>query len=166
MKFKINQDYWACVYVTEKFITIKTKSGLGRVGADPLFPQHLLAPDATCQIIGQAVLDALQNSRTLHSLDERVAFFDIEASKQRYENWYRDLMELYDYKTKKSLFKNMKSCSIHCINGVIKISPSWHEKLEAWSGDGIKESDHVVLSIHSPVEEIGKGLRLALSRCR
>lgn len=166
MKLNANQDYWASAYVTDIFISIVTESGLGMVAMDFLHPQHLLSPDVDDCTLGLAIVQALSNSRTMSLLEERIIFFDLEASKQRYENWYRDLMELYGYKTKKSLFKNMKSCSIHCINGVIKISPSWHEKLEAWSGDGIKETDHVVLSIHSPVEEIGKGLRLALSRCR
>ncbi|EPS9462270.1 CDI system immunity protein CdiI-o11, partial [Escherichia coli] len=44
--------------------------------------------------------------------------------------------------------------------------PSFHEKLEAWSGNRINESDYVVLPADSSPTEIGSGLRLALSRCK
>ncbi|MCT7051686.1 contact-dependent growth inhibition system immunity protein, partial [Salmonella enterica] len=48
----------------------------------------------------------------------------------------------------------------------ITIRPSFHEKLEAWSGDRISETDNVVLAVDSTPAEIGAGLRLALSRCK
>ncbi|MEJ1554439.1 contact-dependent growth inhibition system immunity protein, partial [Escherichia coli] len=49
---------------------------------------------------------------------------------------------------------------------LITIRPSFHEKLEAWSGNRINESDYVVLPADSSPTEIGSGLRLALSRCK
>lgn len=48
-------------------------------------------------------------------------------------------------------------------NGCLKISPSRHVKLEAW---GVIDADDVILSLDNSPEEIGLGLRLALSRCR
>lgn len=60
----------------------------------------------------------------------------------------------------------MKNCGIHCVNGVITLSPTRHEKLEGWGrtkGDGIED---VILSADSSPAEIGAGLRLALSRCK
>ncbi|HFV6450034.1 TPA: contact-dependent growth inhibition system immunity protein, partial [Escherichia coli] len=67
---------------------------------------------------------------------------------------------------KRALFKNMKKVGIHLVNDVITIRPSFHEKLEAWSGNRINESDYVVLPADSSPTEIGSGLRLALSRCK
>ncbi|EKD5558770.1 CdiI family contact-dependent growth inhibition immunity protein, partial [Escherichia coli] len=55
---------------------------------------------------------------------------------------------------------------IHLVNDVITTRPSFHEKLEAWSGNRINESDYVVLPADSSPTEIGSGLRLALSRCK
>ena len=60
----------------------------------------------------------------------------------------------------------MMRCSIEISDGRLTISPSCHEKLEAWSGKGLTEDDDVVLSVNSTTEEIGAGLRLAFSRCR
>ncbi|MDN0122890.1 contact-dependent growth inhibition system immunity protein [Yersinia aleksiciae] len=164
MKFNQDQDYWASCYCTNEFLSVDTDSGLGLVGRDPLFSPHLLPPGADDGTIGEAVLLALSNSRTL-SLEEYADFFDLEKGKEQYAAWIAMLMEKYGYKTKKSLFKDMKSCSIHCVNDLIMISPTHHEKLEAWSGKGIKESDHVAISANSLPAEIGAALRLAISRC-
>ncbi|MEN3753899.1 contact-dependent growth inhibition system immunity protein [Mangrovibacter sp. SLW1] len=44
----------------------------------------------------------------------------------------------------------MNKCGIHLVNNVITIRPSYHEKLEAWSGNRISESGYVVLPADSP----------------
>ncbi|EPB8105511.1 contact-dependent growth inhibition system immunity protein [Yersinia enterocolitica] len=165
MKFNQNQDYWVSCYCTNEFLSVETDSGLGMVGSDPLFPPHLLPPDADDQTIGEAVLIALSNSRTL-SLEESADFFDLEKGKEQYAAWIAMLMERYGYKTKRALFKDMKNCSIHCLNDVITISPMRHEKLEAWGGTGRGGRDKVILPVNSPPSEIGAAFRLALSRCK
>lgn len=166
MKFNEDQDYWANVFVTNEFLNIDTYSGLGRVGRDPLFPTHLLPPDTDDHCLGETILQSLSDSRTLNVLEDRVAFFDLEKGKEQYANWVAMLMGKYGYRSKKSLFKDMKNCGIHCVNGVITISPTRHEKLEGWGrekGDGIED---VILSVDTSPAEIGAGLRLALSRCK
>ncbi|EKN4707033.1 contact-dependent growth inhibition system immunity protein [Yersinia ruckeri] len=165
MKFNKDQDYWASCYCTNEFLLVETQSGLGMVSADTLFPSHLLQPDTDDQSLGEMILQALSDSRTL-TVEECETFFDLEKGKEEYAAWIAMLMEKYGYKTKKSLFKYMKNCGIHCVNGVITISPTRHEKLEGWGrekGDGIED---VILSVESPPAEIGAGLRLALTRCK
>ncbi|EBW6362405.1 hypothetical protein DPU24_16530 [Salmonella enterica subsp. enterica serovar Oranienburg] len=166
MKFNQNQDYWVNVFSTNEFLSVETYSGLGMTGKDPLFPSHLLPPNADNYLIGEIIIQALSDSRTLNQPEERIVFFDLEKGKENYAAWIAMLMNKYDYKSKKVLFKDMKKCSIHCVNGVITISPTRHEKLEGWGrtkGDGIED---VVLSTNNSPAEIGAGLRLALSRCK
>ncbi|RWR02207.1 hypothetical protein ED28_09385 [[Pantoea] beijingensis] len=166
MDFNKDQDYWASCYCTNEFLLIETQSGLGRTGRDPIFPSRLLPLSAENELVGEQILQALSDSRTLNILEERVAFFDLEKGKEQYVAWVAMLMEKYGYKSKKTLFKDMKNCGIHCVNGVITISPTRHEKLEGWGrekGDGIED---VILSTDSSPSEIGAGLRLALSRCK
>lgn len=166
MKFNQDQDYRASCYYTAKFLLIETQSGLGMVAADPLFAPHLLSTEINEHCLGETILQALSDSRTLNDPEERIAFFDLERGKEQYANWIAMLMEKYGYRSKKALFKDMKNCGIHLTNGVIKISPTRHEKLEAWGrtkGDGIED---VILSVDSSPSEIGAGLRLALSRCK
>ncbi|MCD1125600.1 CdiI family contact-dependent growth inhibition immunity protein [Jinshanibacter sp. LJY008] len=165
MKFNKDQDYWVNVFVTQEFISIETYSGLGRVRRDSLFLPHLLQSDASENDIGETILQALSDSRTL-TVKECETFFDREKGKEQYAAWIVMLMEKYGYKSKRALFKDMKNCSIHLVNNVIKISPTRHEKLEAWGrtkGDGIED---VILSVDNSPAEIGAGLRLALSRCK
>lgn len=164
MKFNDDQDYWAACYSTNKFLLIETQSGLGRTSSDPLFPPILLLPDTDDQRTGEAILQALSDSRTLDKLEDRIAFFDLEKGKEKYANWIAMLIEKYGYKSKRVLFKDMKHCIIHYANNAIIISPMRHEKLEAW--EGIDQSDNVILSLDNTLAEIGAGLRLALSRCK
>ncbi|CNC40291.1 Protein of uncharacterised function (DUF1436) [Yersinia frederiksenii] len=65
MKFNQDQDYWTTARSTNKFLLIATQSGLGMVGIDPLFAPHFLPPNVDDNSIGEAVLLALSNSRTL-----------------------------------------------------------------------------------------------------
>lgn len=165
MKFNKEQDYWANVFITKEFLCVVTYSGLGMTGIDTLFPSRLLSPEENDQNIGETILHSLSDSRTL-TVKECETFFDLEKGKQDYSDWVTMLMGKYGYKTRKALFKDMKNCGIHCVNGVIKISPTRHEKLEGWGrtkGDGIED---VILSTDSSPAEIGAGLRLALSRCK
>jgi len=59
----------------------------------------------------------------------------------------------------------MKSCGIELDGNIIIIRPSYHEKLEAWGGNGFTEKDYVKIPVDSSLAEIGAGLRLAFSRC-
>lgn len=166
LKFNQDQTQWVEISVTDLFICIDTFSGLGLVGRDPLFPSHLLPPDADDECIGKKILLALSDSRTMTNREERAELFGREQVKSNYKAWIDMLMGQYGYKTKKSLFKGMRKCGAHCINGVIEISPSNHYKLESWGttkDDGIED---VILSTDNTPAEIGAGFRLALGRCR
>ncbi|MGN2425921.1 MULTISPECIES: contact-dependent growth inhibition system immunity protein [Klebsiella/Raoultella group] len=145
---------------------METQSGQGRTSADPLFPPHLLLPEADDECAGQTILQALYNSWTLNKFEDRVAFFDLEKGKEKYAAWIARLMDRYGYKTKSALFKDMKHCIIHCVNGVITIRPTRHEKLEGWGGTKGDSIEDVILSTDNSPAEIGAGLRLALSRCK
>jgi hypothetical protein len=162
LEFNEGQDYYVYTKETDKFLSIRTYSGLGRFVADYTIPSNLLNPNTDNKTLGETILTALSKSRTITDERERVDLFDLNKGKERYKNWYTSLMQTYNYKTKKALFKDMKSCSIWLFDRKIKISPSYHEKLEAWSG--IRDAD-VILSLENTPEEIGAGLRLAFSRC-
>ena len=163
MTFNQEQDYWAGYKVNERALIIQTWSGFGRYAPDHLYPPHILPLDADNETLGTTVLQALANSRTLDNEAERIDFLKQESFKPRYEDWVANLCGNLGYKTRRALFKNMMSVDIWLHNGCLKISPSRHVKLEAW--DAI-DADDVILSLDNSPEEIGAGLRLALSRCR
>ncbi|VTX68036.1 contact-dependent growth inhibition system immunity protein [Neisseria sicca] len=163
MTFNQEQDYWAGYKANERALIIQTWSGFGRYAPDHLYPPHILPLDADNETLGTTVLQALANSRTLDNEAERIDFLKQESFKPRYEDWVANLCGNLGYKTRRALFKNMMSGDIWLHNGCLKISPSRHVKLEAW--DAI-DADDVILSLDNSPEEIGAGLRLALSRCR
>lgn len=150
--------------MNDEFISIKTCSGYFNFLADPEVPEHLLAPNAGEEEVGRAVVDALSRSRILIPRENR-EFFSVEGTNRRYEEWVRKTMERYDYKNRRTMFANMKSCSIHSHEGEIIFGPSNHVELEAWGrnkSDGIE--DVVILETSSAVE-VGKALKEAFNRC-
>ena len=165
MDFTKQEYFCASIYKNQDFIEVKTFSGYRMTTSDPDGIQKLLPLDVSDEELGQVTLLALAKSRIL-DVSELGPLINRDNVKKRYDAWVADLMAKYNYKTKRALFKNMMQCSVEIRDGRLTISPSWHEKLEAWSGEGLTEDDDVVLSVNSTTEEIGAGVRLAFSRCR
>ncbi|AJK18295.1 MULTISPECIES: contact-dependent growth inhibition system immunity protein [Yersinia pseudotuberculosis complex] len=173
----IVKSAWASVKMNTDFICVDTYSGYRSNQLDPLGVQHLSSPDVSDLYLGEMVKDALSHSRFVLPaprtdiwIHPEVTFdldlYDSRRTVERYDEWVKKLMVHYGYKTKRALFKDMKSCDICCNHDAITISPTRHEKLEVWGGTGLKGSDNVILSVDSSPTEIGAGLRLALSRCK
>lgn len=167
---------WADAGANKDFIYIKTHSGYRSSRADPLGVEHHASPEITDQNLGAVVLDALAHSRFVlpePRTDVWVhpeATFDMDLydhnlTNQRYDQWVSGTLERYGYKAKRALFKDMKKCSIENKMGQIIIRPSFHEKLEVWSGKGLSESDYVIIPSGSTPSDVGAALRLAFSRC-
>lgn len=145
------------------FISIETYSGYRMSLMDPEAEDYFLSPNASDEDLGKAILSALAQSRFLPIEEARALKLQLD---EHYHNWIEQMKMRYGYKTKNALFKKMMSCGIQLDDGIITIRPSLHEKLEAWSGDGIREEDYVKIPADSPPTEIGAALRLAFKRCR
>lgn len=172
MTNEVVRGYWASVYCNDNFICVRTNSGYrGGTDIDPKGKQNFIATDASDEDIGLAVVDALAHSRWVLSANREDSTYPPEVEfdsdltfkkgMDRHAVWVEFLMERYSYKTKKALFKSMKNCYIEKKSGYITFKPTYHEKLEAWSGTG----EDVVIQDTSAVVEIGAALRLALNRC-
>ena len=165
MDFTKQEYFCASLYKNQDFIHVGTYSGHGITTSDPDGVQKLLPIDVSDEELGQVTLLALAKSRIL-DVNELGPLINRDNVKKRYDASVADLMAKYNYKTKRALFKNMMRCSVEISNGRLTISPSCHEKLEAWSGKGLTENDDVILPVNSTTEEIGAGVRLAFNRCR
>lgn len=173
---EIVKTAWADAKFNTDFICIETYSGYRSSQADPQGVQHLVRPDANDQELGTALLDALAHSRFVLPEPRKdiwihpeatfdMNLYDYDFNNQRYAEWVCKLMDVYGYKNRRALFKDMKSCGVESKSGEVTIRPRHHEKLEAWSGKGISESDNVVIPSNSSPAEVGAALRLAFSRC-
>ncbi|MCU1719279.1 contact-dependent growth inhibition system immunity protein [Pseudomonas sp. 5P_3.1_Bac2] len=167
---------WADAGVNQEFIYVKTYSGYRSSRADPQGVEHHASPETSDQELGFAVLDALTHSRFVLPEPRKdvwihpeatfdMELYDYSLTNLRYDQWVGSILERYGYKTKRALFKDMKKCSIESKRDQITIRPSHHEKLEAWSGNGISESDYVTIPSGSSPSDVGAALRLAFSRC-
>ena len=164
MIYRENKRYNAAAWLTNEFLCIETYSGLGLVGTDDLFPAILLPPGTDDHTSGKAVSKALSTSRTLTEAQYSL-FFNQEERKKKHEDKVFMLINTYRYKSRRMLFKDMRCCSIECLNGKIRFLPTHHEELEAWNDSGITKSDHVIISTHCTSSDIGAALRLGFSRC-
>ncbi|MFC0510614.1 contact-dependent growth inhibition system immunity protein [Asaia spathodeae] len=172
----VERRYLANIKMNEKFINVSTSSGYRSSIRDILGKDIYLSTDADQSDLGHAILSALGVSRfvlperrtdgvTHPDLEYDMSLYDYKKSDERYKKWVAEAMEKFGYKTKKAMFKNMKSCEVEKDERSIIIIPWKHEKLEAWSLDGLSEGDNVVIPADSSAEEIGLAARLALSRC-
>jgi hypothetical protein len=173
---EIIKTAWADAKTNADFIYIETYSGYRRSQADPKGVQFLVSPNISDDELGSLILNALIHSRFVLPEPRNdvwvhpeatfdLDLYDYTLNNQRYAEWLRKLMEAHSYKTKRALFKDMKSCSIESKSNEIIIRPSHHEKLEGWSGKGISEADHVIIPDISTPSNVGSALRLAFSRC-
>ncbi len=146
------------------FYHVDTMSGHGILIVDNLFESCLLSKDTTAKMLGLCLKKCLKQSRIVDPED--YDFFGYEKVKGRYEGWIKNIIKLRGYKNKKSLFKQMNKCNARQVGDLITIRPLNHVKLESWSGDGISETDYVIIPVSASDEELGHAVIEAFSRCK
>ncbi|MDR2226238.1 contact-dependent growth inhibition system immunity protein [Providencia rettgeri] len=161
MNFIQDKDYSAGLTITDKFICINTWSGYGLLTIDTNYSPIMLPLDCSNDVLGEKLVQALAYSNTQLNNEEYDNLF--KKSKESWNSRLEELKSKYNYRSKRQLLANMLSCSIYLLNNKLTIKPTYHSKLEGWEGLG--ESQHVILSLDNTFDEIGSGVRLALSRC-
>ena len=174
---EVIRGYWENAYLNDDFICVETWSGYrGGHRGDPKGKQNFVAPDASDEALGAAVLDALAHSRWVlgaprdgfvdpPGLEYDMELYDYKQTAEQYIQWIKNLMERYSYKTKRALFKDLENCRIAVKGGVMKITPMRHTKLEQWEGLGPNDEGSIEIPADSTPVEIGSAVRLAFSRC-
>lgn len=125
-----------------------------------------LAPNADDAMLGGAVNEALSFSREL-SLHDWYEGDDPNVSEKmaQYRAWRDSLMSRYGYKTQRALFMNMLHVNLERRAGRLQCSPTNHETIDGWSGDGIPPDSDVVVTADSSAAQVGAALRLTFGRC-
>jgi hypothetical protein len=154
----------ALIYATNRFLLVQPCAGFRGVGHNMDEPSALLPPDAGAADIGAAVLQTLSRYKKLTAVEVNM-FFDLAHVEDDYQIWVSNLLKLHAYSSKKELFKSMKHCSVRLQDDILKISPTKHEKLEAWSGTGQGGQDNVELEAPFSSGDVGQGVLTALERC-
>lgn len=152
---------WAEISRTDRFISIEPLSGYRFVQLEDEGHVIYLAPDATNEELGLALLEELDRSRFIWPLDPK--FLEAERYMRCYRDRQKDTMRRYGYKTKRDLYKNMDWCRAKRSEGRILIRPHKRDKPEYWK-DLPPEKDVVIPETRNAAVA-GAALRLALDRC-
>jgi hypothetical protein len=147
-----------------EFIKIYTISFGIQPVADPKFDSLYFSHDEDNFIIGQALLDTLNSSRTLQENDPEynlLCWNNLENT--RYKTDFENELYNFKYKNKISLYKNMQSCLVDLENKKIILSPFKHNKPQGW--DGIEAKYDLIIPSSSPPEVIGAAVKYSIARC-
>jgi hypothetical protein len=121
-----------------------------------------LPPGAGDATLGRVLLEALDRSRFIWPRDEP-EFFKWQRYEQCYENWQKDFMRRYGYKTKREAYKNMDWCRAKRSEGKIWIRPHQRDKPEYFR---ILPAHRTVVILETrDAATAGAALRVALNRC-
>lgn len=154
---------WAEIAATSRFLCVAPHSGYRSTGVDPLLGIALIKPNDSARILGAELRQAFERSRQL-SLAECETFFDLEVGKTRYESWVSELLKAGGYRSRKSMFDDMRMVNAILEDGTVILSPLKRERREAWIGLADR-SAKVRCSIAQSDEEVGASILLALERC-
>ncbi|HVO91924.1 MAG TPA: contact-dependent growth inhibition system immunity protein [Terriglobales bacterium] len=147
-------------YREDKFISVQPLSGTNMVhyredGNDWVY----LEPNASDQVLGQALAAALARSRFV----DDDAFYEPDRAMRVYANWETDFMNRYGYKTKHAAYKNLGWCLARVFDGKVSIQPHRYEKMNTWRS--LPADRTVVVPASDDAAALGAALRLALDRC-
>lgn len=146
----------------DQFFCIETLSGYRMVQPEDDGFVVYLPPDANDELLGRALLQALDKSRFIWPPDEPT-FFKWERYTQCYQNRQKDIMRRYGYKTKREAYESMNWCRAKRSEGKLSIQPHKRDKPEYWSD--LPADQTVIVPATTDVVAAGAALRSALDRC-
>jgi CDI immunity protein len=153
----------ATIHRSTKFISVEALSGVPGLMYQEDRPYRIyLDPDAANELIGRTLLTALEKSRFVDNAEPQ--FFDPDRATRVWENWEKDVMQRYGFKSKRDAYKSMDWCQGHMFDGKITIEP--HRRGSPGSGwRSLPPEKTVVIPATDEAEAVGAAVRLALSRC-
>lgn len=152
---------WSDVNRTERFICVEPLSGYRIIQPEDDGYVIYLEPNASDEVLGQALLEALARSRFIFPPDP--SFSQAERYMRCYHNWQKDFMRRYGYKTKREAYKNMDWCRVKRSEGKISFRPHQRDKPEYFRF--LPPEKTVVIPETDDAVAVGGALRLALDCC-
>jgi hypothetical protein len=149
----------ASVSLNERCIEVTSMAHHRAAIRDPNAQEQLLAPDVDDEVLGAAVLRALQESRFVRAgqMDDLRRAAELDAAR-----WLTAQMAQFGYKNKSAIFRHMKHLSVDALDDSISIQPSNHTKLEYWT---FADMDCLTIPVNSTPQEVGAAVRLGFDRC-
>lgn len=175
------RGWWTEARWHPDFLCIFTVSGFrGGTHIDEKRPEIYLAPDASDEELGRAIIDAMAVSRWLISNPDPGEIFhpdvvvDGETSnyikgQKREQEWGQRMRKRFKLPSKRDVYVPLKRCDIEKKNGIIRICCRVHYPNknygDCWGFATPEMSPYVILPDTASAQDLGAGLRVAFSRC-
>jgi hypothetical protein len=131
---------------------------------DPNFDEIILLKTEACdQVLGESLLTMLERSRRL-SLSEADDIWNEYILGGKYKEQELKKMQALGFESEKALLKSIKYVSASLVGLEITLQPTISRGGRSFQGSNELE-DVIVTRDQEPVE-LGRAVRLALSRCR
>ena len=151
---------WADIHRTERFISAEPLSGYSLVHRDDEGCIFYLSPEASADELGQALLEALGRSRFVLPRADPLQWEKYERHEQ---NWQKDFMRRYGYKTRREAYQTMDWVRTERSEGKVSFEPHKRGKPGHWIS--LTADERVVVPATMDAAVAGAALRLALIRC-
>jgi hypothetical protein len=151
----------AAIHRSPKFISIESLSGVPGLMYEEDEPYRVyLDPGVMNELLGHTLLMALEKSRFVDNSEPE--FFDPDRATRAYENWEKDVMQRYGFKSKRDAYKSLDWCEAQRFDGKIEIEPH-RRSSPGWRS--LPPEKTIVIPETDDAEAVGAAVRLALSRC-
>ncbi|MBU3121744.1 CdiI family contact-dependent growth inhibition immunity protein [Acinetobacter soli] len=152
----------ATVYFNNKYIEVISWNYGGMSVFNINFIPLIFEIEIDNHILGEAIRKALSAGSNIPPEGIKEFLFSSELADFMKER-NKKIMENFGYKSKKALFKNMRSVDIE-LDSKVNISPSHQDGLD-YSFTGLSKDDEIILPNDATNEELGKAVRLAYEKC-
>jgi hypothetical protein len=151
----------AAIHRAPQFISVESLSGVPGLMYEEDEPYRVyLDPGVTNELLGHTLLIALNKSRFVDNSEPE--FFNPDRATRAYENWEKDLMQRYGFKSKRDVYRSLDWCEGRLFDGKIEIEP--HRRgSPGWRT--LAPEKTVVIPETDDAEAVGAALHLALRRC-
>ena len=150
----------AYAQMNRKFINIGSYVGHGTSNMDFDGSEFFFDLEINEEILGEALLSAIINSRFITLKEEDVIWANNVSD---YNNWIKRVMKAHDFKHKGEMFKPMLYCSIKKTENGYVFCTTHQRAMNSWSaGD---KNEEFTIPLTATAAEMGAALRRCLALC-
>ncbi len=111
-------------------LIVESSSGYRMLFSDPVSCHSFLNLGVEFEVLGGAILNALDSSRDL-TIEEASKF---RSSDKEWDEWVAEMLTFTGISNQQKLFQKMALCNVREKDGVITFSPTIKKRGAAWEG--------------------------------
>jgi len=153
---------FAAIQASDRVISFISRTGYTFGVAERGGFRKYLSADALDAPVGEALVEALANSRVVTPNGKRRDFFQPQNVEKAFVEWLNDLVKKHGYASHDAALEQMEYIRVEMAGGVIALHPYRHQGGDKW--EQLVGANFTVPE-NAGSEAIGAAVRMALSRC-